>query len=349
MPYGFFDHVPHTNFTGGHVSVGGIFYRADQFPAEFRDRYIAADLLGHAINWHKVQSVGSSFHSEHGGELLRANDSSFAPSDVTLGPDGCVYVADWNDARTAHPDPDADWDRSTGRIYRISYGAAPVLPPFDLSRKTSLELVQLLDHSNIWFRRTAQRMLAERRDPAVLPTLQKRLFANVDERSLWALWALYVSGGFEDEIAARALHHANADVRRWAVRLLGDENRVSPSIAHALQELAAQDPSAFVRSQLACTARRLPVSQAIPIIRNLVVRDVDYMDPQIPLLLWWALERHAIDSAAALESLVARPEFSKTKLARETLVPRLVRRLAAEGSAQYGSCAGPDDGSFNVA
>ena len=42
-----------------------------------------------------------------------------APSDVTVGPDGAIYVADWHDKRTAHPDPDAEWDRSNGRIYRI--------------------------------------------------------------------------------------------------------------------------------------------------------------------------------------------------------------------------------------
>ncbi|MEO5803561.1 MAG: hypothetical protein ABIR24_08515, partial [Verrucomicrobiota bacterium] len=46
----------------------------------------------------------------------------FAPCDLTMGPDGAIYVADWHDKRTAHPDPDADWDRSNGRIYRIGWG-----------------------------------------------------------------------------------------------------------------------------------------------------------------------------------------------------------------------------------
>ena len=30
-----------------------------------------------------------------------------------------AMVADWSDARTAHPDPDAEWDRSNGRVYRV--------------------------------------------------------------------------------------------------------------------------------------------------------------------------------------------------------------------------------------
>src|SRR5262245_54795887 len=36
--YGYFDHAPHANFQGGHVTVGGIIYRGDSFPPRFRDR-----------------------------------------------------------------------------------------------------------------------------------------------------------------------------------------------------------------------------------------------------------------------------------------------------------------------
>src|SRR5438105_1277799 len=142
--YGYFDHVPHRNFRGGHVTVGGILYRGDTFPPRFRDRYIAADLLGHNVYWHEIEPNGSSFRTRHGGELLLSNDTWFAPSDVTLGPDGAVYVADWYDKRTAHPDPDADWDRSNGRIYKIE---APGTRPFqklDLNQLPSMKLVGLL-------------------------------------------------------------------------------------------------------------------------------------------------------------------------------------------------------------
>ena len=42
------------------------------------------------------------------------------PHAVCVDRHGAVYVADWNDSRTAHPDPDAEWNRDTGRIYRIA-------------------------------------------------------------------------------------------------------------------------------------------------------------------------------------------------------------------------------------
>src|SRR5207248_6430364 len=95
--FGYFDHVPHRHFRGGHVTVGGTVYQGDSFPARFRGKYIAADLLGHAVYWHDLEPNGSSFRSAHGGALLIAHDTWFAPSDLTTGPDGSVYVADWYD------------------------------------------------------------------------------------------------------------------------------------------------------------------------------------------------------------------------------------------------------------
>src|SRR5205814_3284502 len=146
--YGYFEHVPYQNFTGGHVTDGGIIYQGDSFPEKFRGKYIAGDLLGHTVQWHNLEPWGSTFKASYGGELLVANDTWFAPSDVTLGPDGSVYVADWHDARTAHPDPDAEWDRSNGRVYRIAYGNPPAVRGLDLAKLTSAEPVKLLAHPN---------------------------------------------------------------------------------------------------------------------------------------------------------------------------------------------------------
>src|SRR5262249_29212553 len=224
--FGYIDHVPHRNFRGGHVTGGGIVYQGDSFPSRFRGKYIAADLLGHALYWHDIEPAGSTFRSSHGGDLLRANDTWFAPSDVTLGPDGAVYVADWFDKRTAHPDPDADWDRSNGRVYRIAYKGAGSQNqksegPIDLPRLPTDRVVSLLSHPNDWFRRKARQVLADRRDLEVVFPLRTRLFEAKDEQlQLQALWALYVSGGFTDSVAEKLLNHPNAHVRRWTVRFL---------------------------------------------------------------------------------------------------------------------------------
>ena len=72
-------------------------------------------------------------------------------STCLLGPDAAVYVVDWYDKRAAHLDPRDTWDRSNGRIYRIVYGERRKVPPFDLAKRSSAELVALRESTNDWF------------------------------------------------------------------------------------------------------------------------------------------------------------------------------------------------------
>src|SRR6185295_16675859 len=124
-----------------------------------------------------------------------ANDKWFASTDLTMSSDGAVYVADWCDKRTAHPDPDADWDRSNGRVYRISAnGAGRVAVPDFYGARTS-ELIALLTNSNDWIVRKVRRVLADRHDPEAIRPLRSLIFETTHDRlALQALWALHVSG-----------------------------------------------------------------------------------------------------------------------------------------------------------
>lgn len=327
--YGYFDHALHANFQGGHVSVGGIVYRGDGLPARFRDMYVAADLLGHNVYWHDVIRQGSTFRTRHGGSLLVSNDTWFAPSDVTLGPDGAVYVADWHDRRTAHPDPDAEWDRSNGRIYRLASAGTRPYAGGDLRQLTSAKLVELLGHGNDWYVRKARRILADRRDPEVIFRLRELVLTSKNEQlAREALWAAYVSGGFSETFARECFAHHDPSIRRWAIRFLGDEGKVLPELA----EIAAREPDAQVRSQLASTARRVPASAALPIVEAIVKQDLDGRDPHVPLLLWWAVEHHLLRAMPETMRFFTSPQAWQSALAREALQPRLMRRLSAEGT-----------------
>src|SRR5438093_856284 len=285
--YGYFDHVPYQNFTGGHVTVGGIVYQGDSFPEKFRGKYIAGDLLGHSVQWHTLEHSGSTFKARYGGELLVPNDTWFASSDVTMGPDGSVYVADWFDKRTAHPDPDADWDRTNGRVYRVRSQSLPTSAPtrIDLAHLPSGKLVELLASRNDWYVRKVRRILAERRDPKVIAPLRKLIIESKDAHlALESLWALYVSGGFNDALATKLLSHPNPAIRRWTVRFLGDENQVSAPIAKQLVALGRTDADVRVRSQLASTAKRIPAKDGVPIVGAILARNLDAQDAYVPLL-----------------------------------------------------------------
>lgn len=339
--YGYFDHVPHKNLRGGHVTVGGVVYQGDSLPREFRGKYIAADLLGHAAYWHQLLPRGSTFSATHAGDLLLANDTWFAPSDVTVGPDGAIYICDWHDARTAHPDPDAEWDRSNGRIYRIKAKAAPQWSFEPMTSLASEKLVGILGEANDWRVRKARRILADRRDPEVIFPLRTLVTESPSEHlALEAFWALSVSGGLSEPFLDKTLAHHNADIRWWSVRLVGDEDLVTPAIRARLAAMAADDPSIAVRSQLASTAKRLPAAQALPIIEKLVAHAEDRDDPFLPLLLWWAVERHAVVARGEILALFTRPEVWEQPLVHDTILERLVRRYASEATdAGYQACA----------
>jgi putative membrane-bound dehydrogenase-like protein len=329
--YGYFGHVPYTGFKGGHVTCGGIVYQGDTLPAKYRNQYIAANLLSNAIYWHTLEPRGSSFVSRFGGDLLVANDTWFRPVDCLTGPDGAVYIADWYDKRATHLDPIDNWDRTNGRIYKIQAKGAKVPPAFNLAEMTSAELVKLLGHPNDWYSREARRILAERRDKSVLAELRRLIAENKGQLALEALWALYVSGGFNDELACQLLDHANEEVRAWTVRLLGDECKVSARVRDRLVQAAKTDPSPQVRSQLACSARRLPGEDCLAIVAELLRRGLDADDAHIPLLLWWAVEARAITHRDVVLSMLTQASLWESPLVRKTLLERLARRYLAEG------------------
>lgn len=297
-------------------------------------------MLGHQVLWHNVTPDGSTFRSAYGGTLLAANDTWFATSDLALGPDGAVYVADWHDQRTAHPDPDAEWDRTNGRILRISGTTSARKPIADLSGLSSSELAQLLDSSNDWLVRRARRILSERQDAAVWNELRERLTrpaqaVTVEKNpNTEALWALAVSGGFDDATALTCLSHADSAVRAWAVRLLGDRGRVAAPPAQRLRELAGKESNPIVRAELAATARHLPAAEGLPIALELAGRDLDRHDQHIPLLLWWAIEQHALTAPQPLVEFFTSPAGRESATAKTFLAPRLLRRYAAEGSPE---------------
>lgn len=358
--FGWFEHVPHTGFQGGHVTVGGMFYQGVQFPSRFRDTYIAVDTLGHAVRWHSISRDRSTFRSHNGGVLLQANDSWFAPTDATVGPDGAVYIADWYDKRTAHPDPDASWDRTNGRIYRIRWkdatssgrtektssphvksiahaanGAAA-----DPRQLPNEKLIEWLRSDNDWLVRRARRVLWERRAEGTAATLRQGLNGADHDLALQYLWTLHAIGELDMPTAVEVLNHADSAIRRWTVRLLCEDPQPASEVAARLKLLITTERDQHVVSQIAASAKRLPAPESLSVVRTVAACDQFVGDPHIPLLVWWAVERHALADPDMTLRLFASPDAWRMPMIREGLVGRLMRRFAGEGSdAGYAACA----------
>ncbi len=326
--YGYFNHVPYKNFKGGHVTCGGIVYQAEVYPPHLRNQYIAGNLLSNAVYWHRLVPHLSSFRAEHGGELIETDDIWFRPIDIVQGPDGCVYIVDWYDRRAAHLDPIDNWDKDRGRVYRLEYQSGPRYPRYDLRQKTAAELLELLKHPNKWWRNAARQRLAELRDPSVYAPLRQWIRNNNGLLALEALWALYVSGGWNWSVCREFLHHPNEHVRAWTVRLATDVPQTHPPGWFAQ---VGQDRSPVVLAQLACSARRMRLQDALAAVRELQANPLFEQDPQLPLLTWWAMETHISQQqtpAQWIEWLNLRNLFAHP--ARQGLAERWLKRLLAD-------------------
>ena len=328
--FGYFDHVPHAGWRGGHVTQLGVVYQGGALPEKYNGTWIAPNLLASNVDVHQVEPAGSTFKTKLLGEFLGSDDKRFRPVDIRTGPDGAIYIADWYDARANHVIPQDTWDKTTGRVYRVAPRGLPGVKPFDLSKKTNDELVMLLSDRNDWYARMARRILAERRDPSVVSKLLTKLREGRDRHALQALWALHASGGFNEGVASDLLKHPTADVRAWTVRLLCDGTGVSATTATKLAEIAEAEPAAVVRSQLACSARRLPADQGLPVVAALMKHDEDVDDRYIPLLLWWAIEDKATTAPGRTFAASASVSDKNSVLARKFLIERIARRYAAE-------------------
>lgn len=336
--YGHLSHVENAG-TPGSPTTGGTIYLGDSFPPQYHGKFLCGDFLGHTCSWWNVETKGTTFAATRAGTLLGSNDTWFGATDLCFGPDGAVYVADFHDQRTAHPDPDANWDRSNGRIYRIAAAKTPVVKKIDLDRLSSSELVELLKHPNRWYANRARVILAHRRDPNIVPQLDALAFQREDSLlSLQALWALHATAGLSDEVAFKLLAHPDGHVRSWTIRLLGDGGEVSQPMSEALLELAKSDKNAIVRQQLAASARRMPAESGLPIVCALLDRDLDDADPRTAWSLWWAIEAKAVSDRSLLLERFARAEAWSNSSWRGN-ARRLVRRYAAEGTTEgYAAC-----------
>jgi putative membrane-bound dehydrogenase-like protein len=277
---------------GGHAHCGTLIYLGDSFPPSYRNTVFMNNVHGKRINNDVLERKGSGYVAGHGKDFMLSGDPWFMGVTLQTGPDGSVFVSDWSDTGECHTYKP---QRSSGRIFKLSYGEAKAAA-VDVDKLNDEELVVLHLHKNDWHVRHARRRLQERQASgedlsAAIAGLQQILAKNEDvTRRLRALWTLHALEAIERDALAALLDDRDEYVRAWAIQLLCERAAPPESVLGKFSELAERDPSPLVRLYLAAALQRLPPAARWPIVERLVAHAEDAADPNLPLMIWYALE-----------------------------------------------------------
>ncbi len=109
-------------FGGGHAHIGMMIYQADQWPAEYRNKLFTLNMHGRRANVERLERNGSGYVGKHEPDVFLSDDPWFRGIEISTGPDGSGFILDWSDTGECHESTGVH--RTSGRIFRISYGEA---------------------------------------------------------------------------------------------------------------------------------------------------------------------------------------------------------------------------------
>jgi putative membrane-bound dehydrogenase-like protein len=238
-------------------ACGFTVYAGGAFPDGFDGVSFVAEPVHNLIHRDVLSPKGSTFAASRGRddmEFLASTDSWFRPVNLYVGPDGALYVIDYYRPYIEHPEwsssdlqrnPDVlSTGKDRGRIYRVVAASAaagsgnPAGARPALGSATDAQLVEALTHRNIWWRRTAQRLLVTNRRRDAVPALERL----ADQRPsalarLHALWTLEGLGRLDPPRVLQALGDPDPGVRENAI-VLAERWLKEPAVSEAVIALA---------------------------------------------------------------------------------------------------------------
>lgn len=211
-------------FGGYTAAAGSNFIESPALPARFQGCAMVCEPTMKVVSLMKVVPQGAGYTATDAFNLFASSDEWTSPVHAEVGPDGAVWIADFQNFIIQHnPTPSKERggfeaktggggahenvlrDHERGRIYRVfAKGTKPAL------------IKPTLDAPTQWSRLTAQRLKVAGSDTSDV---------SDPKTNIHAFWTLHGLGKLDEATHRAALLSKDAKLRRNAIRALGTDKK----------------------------------------------------------------------------------------------------------------------------